>query len=182
MVFDSKVLFNSFCLHGQWKSRMQGTLPSKIQCSQLSCYCRGELQKTIMPLKGKWLDVLQGLNPNFSTGWPFILYVYNCFTFTSFITQEQDTSIFWVFCVICVLMEPLPQCFPQPLWFPIGHRHPGVVRNRVTPMGAAARKEAVFAADIHSPFCSYSQQRYPKAGHTWKLQVPWMCWHHFGTT
>lgn len=73
-------------------------------------------------------------------------------------------------CVIFVLMKPLPQRCPQPLWFPIGHRHLGVIRNRVTPMGAAARKEAVFATDIHSPFCSHSQQRHPRAEHTWNCR------------
>lgn len=75
-----------------------------------------ELQKTRMPLKSKWLDVLQSfLQTYLLTSWlaghSSCLYVTFTFAPLFFTTREQDTSIFWMFCVIFVLMEPLPQCF-----------------------------------------------------------------------
>lgn len=63
-----RTFYSIFHSHRQWKSRIQGTLLSKIQHSQLSCHCRGRSSENCNAIKGKWLNVLQDLNPNFLTG------------------------------------------------------------------------------------------------------------------
>lgn len=47
----SRTFYSIFCSHRQWKSWMQGTLPSKIQHSQLSCYCRGRAAENYNAIK-----------------------------------------------------------------------------------------------------------------------------------
>lgn len=59
-------------------------------------------------------------------------------------------------------MQQSPK-YPQPLWFPVGHKHPGLIRNRVTPTGGAARKEAVFTTDTQ-PFLLLQLMEESKVG------------------
>lgn len=130
-----------------------------------------------MLLKGKWLDVLQSsLQTYLLTSWlaghSSCLYVtVSHLPPCSSHSGAGYQHILNLLCNFC-LDGAITSVFSQPLRFPIGHRHPVVIRNRVTPMGAAARKEAMLAADTHSPFCSHSQQRYSRAEHTGKLQIP----------
>lgn len=105
-----------------------------------------------MPLKGKWLDVLESsLQTYLLTSWlaghSSCLYVtVSHLPPCSSHSGAGYQHILNLLCNFC-LDGAITSVFSLPLRFPVGHRHPGVIRNRVTPMGAAARKEAVLAAD-----------------------------------
>lgn len=153
---------------------MQGTLPSKIQHIQMLGLCRERPQKNCDAIErqmarcfGKtWIlaSWLVGRSP-------CVHITISPLSPCSLLLRSRIPAAFETLERCFVLMQPSPKCSPQPLWFPVGHKHPVMIRNRATPISGAASREAMFTTDIHSPFCSHSKGSRPRAERTWKLQI-----------
>lgn len=163
-----RMFYSIFYSYRQWKSECRAHCPQRFSIASCHVNAGEELWKTIMPLKGKWLDVLQDLNPNFLTGWPSFLYVtVSYLPPCSSALSSKIPVYFEVFCNFCfdgVMFSAATPVSSRP-------QTPWCDHKQGNSHGCSCW-EGRYVCSWYTPFCSHSQQRCPRTEHTWKLQVP----------